>query len=68
MQYRQTPWAEGYSPNVLLNGSQIRTRIEILLPFPAHTAQGKQAREATKSQAQEFPPERVTPIYSVGTP
>ena len=68
MQYRQTPRAEGYSPSELLNGRLIRTRIDILLPSPAHTAQGKQAREATKSQAQEVPPERVTPIYSVGTP
>ena len=68
MQYRRTPRAEGYSPSELLNGRQIRTRIDILLPSPAHTAQGKQAREATKSQAQEVPPERVTPIYSIGTP
>ena len=68
MQYCRTPRAEGYSPIELLNGRQIRTRIDILLPSPAHTAQGKQAREATKSQAREVPPERVTPIYSVGTP
>ena len=32
MQYRRTPWAEGYSPSELLNGHQIRTRIDILLP------------------------------------
>ena len=53
MQYRQTPRAEGYSPSELLNGHQIRTRIDILLPSPTHTAQGKQAREATKFQAEE---------------
>ena len=41
--------------------------IDILLPSPAHTAQGKQAKEATKSQAQEVT-DRVAPIYSVGTP
>ena len=40
MQYRWTPWAEGYSPSELLNGRLIRTRIDILLHSPAHTAQG----------------------------
>ena len=45
----------------------MRTRIDIILPSPAHTAKGKQAREATKSQAQEVT-DRVAPIYSVGTP
>ena len=38
------------------------------LVSPAYAGLGKQAKEATKSQAQEVPPERVTPIYSVGTP
>ena len=37
MQYRQTPLASGYSPSELLNGRQIRTKIDILLPSPAHT-------------------------------
>ena len=67
IQYRRTPRSEGYSPSELLNGRQIRTKIDVLLPSPAHAAQGKQAREATKSQAQEAP-NRVAPIYSVGTP
>ncbi len=50
MQYRRTPTSCGYSPSEMLNSRQIRTRIDTLLPSPAHTAQGKQAREATKSQ------------------
>ena len=67
MQYQRTPLAEGYSPSELLNGRQIRAKIDTLVPSPAHMAQGRQAREATKSQAQEDP-ERVTPIYCIGTP
>ena len=67
MQYRRTTLAEGYSPSELLNGRQIRAKIDTLLPSPAHMAQGRQAREATKSQAQEDP-ERVTAIYCIGTP
>ena len=67
MQYRRTPLADGYSPNELLNGRQIRAKIDTLLPSPAHMAQARQAREATKAQAQENP-ERVTPIYNIGTP
>ncbi len=50
MQYRRTPLASGYSPSELLNGRQIRTKIDTLLPSPAYKAQGQQAREATKSQ------------------
>ena len=38
-----------------------------LLPSPAHMAQARQAREATIAQAQGNP-ERVTPIYNIGTP
>ena len=67
IQYCRTPRSEGYSSSELLNGRQIRTKIDVLLPSPAHAAQGKQAREATKSQAQ-VAPNRVAPIYSVGTP
>eukprot|EP00731_Ephydatia_muelleri_P006745 Em0003g993a len=59
--------ADTYSPSELLNGRQMRTKIDVLLPSPPHIAQGKQAREATKSQEQELAT-RVTPIYSVGSP
>jgi len=47
--FRCTPLSMGYSPIKLLNGCQIRTKIDTLLSSPAHTAQGKQAKEATKS-------------------
>ena len=50
MQYRRTPLAFGLSPSELLNGRQIRTRIDVLLPSPAHIAQGRQAAEAAKAQ------------------
>ena len=50
MLYRRTPLSLGYSPSELLNGRQIRAKIDVLLPSPAHIAQDKQAKEATKSQ------------------
>ncbi len=65
MQFRRTPNSSGYSPSELLNSRQIRTRIDTLLPSPAHTAQGKQAKEATKSQQQETV-SKVTRSYKVG--
>jgi len=48
--YRRNPLSNGYSPSEFLNGRQIHTKIDTVLPSPAHTAQGKQAKEATKSQ------------------
>jgi len=51
--FRSAPLSTGYLPSELLNGRQIRTKIDPLLPSPAHTAQGKQAKEATKSQQLE---------------
>ena len=51
MQYRRTPNSTGYSPSELLNSRQIRTKIDTLLPIPAYIAQGKQSKEASKSQA-----------------
>ena len=50
MQYRRTPLSLGYSPSQPLNGRQIRAKIDVLLPSPAHITHGKQANEATKSQ------------------
>jgi len=43
--YRRTPLLTGYSPSELLNGHQIRTKIDTLLPSPAHTAQGNQRKK-----------------------
>ena len=70
MQYRRTPLAVGYSPSKFLNGRQIRSKIDILLPSPAHIFQGRQAREATKSQAEEISDQQATlhHIFKVGTP
>ena len=53
IQYRRTPTSNGFSPSEMLNGRQIRTKIDTLLPSPAHIAQGKQAKEVTKSQQKE---------------
>ena len=39
MQYRHTPLNTGFSPSQLLNGRQISTKIDSLLPSPAHIAQ-----------------------------
>ena len=36
MQYRRTPTSCGFSPSELLNSRQLRTRIDSLLPSPAH--------------------------------
>ena len=68
--YRRTPLSTGYSPSELLNGRQIRPKIDTLLPSPAHTAQGKQAKEATKSQQSErqLPVTQVAVTYKVGNP
>ena len=66
MQYRRTPLAVGYSLSEFLNGRQIRSN---LLPSPAHIFQGRQAREATKSQAEEISNQAtVHHIYKVGSP
>ena len=64
------PLSTGYSPSELLNGRQIRTKIDTLLPSPAHTAQGKQVEEATKSQQSErqLPVTQVAVAYKIGDP
>ena len=68
--YRRTPLSTSCSPSELLNGRQIRTKTDTLLPSPAHTAQGKQAKEATKSQQSErhLPVTQVSVTYKVGDP
>lgn len=67
MQYRRTPNSTGYSPSELLNSRQIRTKIDTLLPSPAHRAQGKQAKDATKSQLSEQVA-KVVRSFNVGDP
>lgn len=66
IQYRRTPTGSGYSPSEILNGRQIRTKIDTLLPSPAHVAQGKQAESATKSQSRET--SKLVSVYTVGDP
>jgi len=68
--YPRPPLSTGYSPSELLNGREIRTKIDTLLPSPAHTAQGKQDKEATKSQQSErqLPITQVAVTYKVGDP
>ena len=69
MQYRRTPLNTGFSPSQLLNGRQLRTKIDALLSSPAHIAQEHQAREATKSQQKEQTAvQHVRTAYDVGTP
>ena len=53
IQYRRTRLSSGYSLSELLNGRQIRTKLDSLIPSPAHIFQGQQSREATKSQLEE---------------
>ena len=50
MQYRRTPLLSGYSPCELLNGRLICTKLDAMVPSPAHAAQGMQAKEAMRSQ------------------
>ena len=50
MQYRRTPTACGFSPSELLMSRQIRTKIDTLLPSPAHIAQGKQTKTTSKAE------------------
>ena len=43
-QYRHTPTDSGLSHSQLLNGRQIRTKLDAILPSPAHIMQGKQTK------------------------
>lgn len=70
MQYRRTPLTSGYSPSELLNGRQLRCKLDALVPSPAHVAQGKQAKEAMKTQCSEKTKVvgSTTYAYTVGAP
>ena len=72
MQYRRTPLESGYSPSELLNSRQIRCKLDTLIPSPAHIAQARQAKTATKSQASELKGKvgavRAEIAYKVGMP
>ena len=49
IQYKRMSLSCGYSPSELLNERQIRTKIDVLLPSPAHAAQKKQVTENRRS-------------------
>nr|KAG5701179.1 hypothetical protein BaRGS_023288 [Batillaria attramentaria] len=70
MQYRRMPTSCGFSPSELLMSRQIRTRIDTLLPSPAHIAQGKQSKEASKPQVtpDSGGVAKVTRQYKAGDP
>ena len=70
MQYHKTPLASGYSPSEILNGQQIRCKIDILLPSPAHIAQAKQVTATSKSPPTTSPSQvaRVAHTFKVGDP
>ena len=65
MQYRRMPTSSGFSPSELLMSRQMRTRIDSLLPSPAHIAQGKQTKETTSISGGVS---KVTRQYKAGDP
>ena len=68
-QYRRTSPVSVYSPSELLNGKQIRTKLDAMVPFPAHVAQGIQGRIAMKSQQMEQKlASRFPHQYKIGAP
>ncbi|XP_067933298.1 uncharacterized protein [Watersipora subatra] len=69
MQYRRIPLLTGFSPSQLLNGRQIRCKIDTLRPSPAHLAQLHQSRvanQATQFTDQSHKIAAKRHIYSVG--
>ena len=48
MMYRRTPLDSGFSSSELLNGRQIRSRLDALIPSPAHIAQKKQMKGSSQ--------------------
>ena len=67
IQYRRTPLACGYSPSELLNGRQIRTAIDVLIPSPAHQVQGHQCQQTLKASQGRIK-ETANHQYKVGMP
>ena len=49
LQYRRRPLPTGYSPSELLNGRQIRAKIDVIIPSPAHTAKLSNGRSTVGS-------------------
>ena len=53
LQYRHTPLSTGYSPSELLNGRQIRAKIDVIIPSPAHIAQAQQVQVSSRLNLKE---------------
>ena len=66
LQYRRTPLASGYSQSEKLNGRQIRSKIDAVLPSPIHIEQGRQSVLAKSSPRTTCAKVRVH--LKVGTP
>ena len=66
MHYRRTPLATGFSPSQLLNGRQIRCKIDTLLPSPAHIAQGNQLKVNNHTSNQVARTNKYK--YEIGSP
>ena len=64
-QYRRMPLSTGFSPSELLNGRQIRTRIDALLPTHAHLTQKRQTLRAPGVDTNTG--DKSSPEYKVGT-
>jgi len=62
MQYRKTSVPHGFSPSELLNGRQLRAKIDTPLPSPPHLAQGLQMQAEKEKEAKK------NHSYDVGAP
>ena len=54
-QHKRSTTASGFYPSQLLNNRQIRTRIDTLLPSPAHIMQGQQIKLVAASKSHSHP-------------
>ncbi|KAG8231671.1 hypothetical protein J437_LFUL007445 [Ladona fulva] len=71
--YRPKPLDLGYSLSELLNGRQIRSKLDALIPSPASVAQGKQAKMVASLSRSQFSEKTKIVVasmhwYTVGAP
>ena len=67
MQYRRTPLSSGFSPSELLNGRQIRTKIDTLVPSVPHLFQQQQMKRLQNEEKSEVI-SKLEHCYNVGAP
>ena len=67
LQYRRTPLSTGYSPSELLNGRQIRAKIDVIIPSLAHIAQAQQVQVSSQLNKGKTLIDKVFK-YQIGTP